>query len=41
MRVLLSVGLDANAQNLPQRGALLYCVVFSECGLLAKNDPVN
>src|ERR1700694_928651 len=26
MRVLLSVGVDANDQNLLQRGALLYCV---------------
>ena len=26
------VGVDANDQNLLQRGALLYCVVFSECG---------
>src|ERR1700732_2179 len=31
MRVLLSVGVDANDQNLLQRGALLYCVVISEC----------
>jgi hypothetical protein len=34
MRVLLSVGVDANDQNLLQRGALLYCVGFSECGFL-------
>src|SRR6202790_3565477 len=33
MRVLLSVGVDANDQNLLQRGALLYCVVLSECGI--------
>src|SRR5467141_2546513 len=32
MRVLLSVGVDANDQNLLQRGSLLYCVVFSETG---------
>src|ERR1700688_431391 len=32
MRVLLSVGVDANDQNLHQRGALLYCVRFSSCG---------
>src|ERR1700686_955217 len=32
MRVLLSVGVDANDQNLLQRGALLYCVVFSSFG---------
>jgi hypothetical protein len=30
--VLLSVGVDANDQNLHQRGALLYCVLFSETG---------
>src|ERR1700693_3321836 len=36
MRVLLSVGVDANDQNLLQRGALLYCVL-SECGLRPKN----
>src|ERR1700689_4290458 len=35
MRVLLSEGVDANDQNLLQRGALLYCVVFSECGFSA------
>src|SRR5260370_20921690 len=29
MRVLLSVGVDANDQNLLQRGALLYCVPSS------------
>src|SRR5260370_29660127 len=34
MRVLLSVGVDANDQNLLQRGALLYCVRLSECGPL-------
>jgi hypothetical protein len=33
-RVLLSGGFEANTQNLLQRGALLYCVVFSETGLL-------
>src|SRR6266404_6410710 len=33
MRVLLSVGVDANDQNLHQRGALLYCVRLSECGI--------
>jgi hypothetical protein len=33
MRVLLSVGVDANDQNLLQRGALLYCVTFPEYGL--------
>src|ERR1700733_11508538 len=32
MRVLLSVGVDANDQNLLQRGALLYCVFLSSCG---------
>jgi len=36
MRVLLSVGVDANDQNLLQRGALLYCVGLSECGRLAE-----
>src|ERR1700686_1527118 len=41
MRVLLSVGVDANDQNLLQRGALLYCVVLSECGFmpLTRADP--
>src|SRR3984893_6282990 len=34
MRVLLSVGVDANDQNLLQRGALLYCVTQPP-----KNDP--
>src|ERR1700694_1959562 len=34
MRVLLSVGVDANDQNLLQRGALLYCVTLSVCGFL-------
>src|ERR1700738_1621865 len=34
MRVLLSVGVDANDQNLLQRGALLYCVSQPP-----KNDP--
>src|SRR6202162_412690 len=33
MRVLLSVGVDANDQNLLQRGALLYCVLRYENGL--------
>src|SRR5580698_8013122 len=33
MRVLLSVGVDANDQNLFQRGALLYCVFLSDCGI--------
>src|ERR1700692_3394210 len=33
MRVLLSVGVDASDQNLPQRGALLYCVRLSPCGI--------
>src|SRR6202158_1190466 len=31
MRVLLSVGVDANDQNLLQRGALLYCVREHKC----------
>jgi hypothetical protein len=35
MRVLLSVGVDANDQNLLQRGALLY-YVLSECGFLTR-----
>src|SRR5450631_3350245 len=35
MRVLLSVGVDANDQNLHQRGALLYCVLLPECGFSA------
>src|SRR5216684_5799236 len=34
MRVLLSVGVDANDQNLLQRGALLYCVLLSGLGFL-------
>src|ERR1700692_627713 len=33
IRVLLSVGVDANDQNLLQRGAPLYCVGLPECGL--------
>src|ERR1039457_2233854 len=32
IRVLLSVGVDANDQTLLQRGALLYCVGLSEYG---------
>jgi hypothetical protein len=43
MRVLLSVGVDANDQNLHQRGALLYCVLLSVtghfCGLAMKERP--
>ena len=30
--MLLSVGVEANTQNLLQKGAPLYCVVLSECG---------
>src|SRR5580698_10277067 len=33
-RVLLSVGVDANDQNLHQRGALLYCVLLPESDFL-------
>src|SRR6202158_6211400 len=38
MRVLLSVGVDANDQNLLQRGALVYCVLLSECGISRRKD---
>src|ERR1700686_1406876 len=41
IRVLLSVGVDANDQNLPQRGALLYCVPISSIkGKVKKNTSL-